>query len=246
MDRSDPFPTSPLRPTDLVAEELLHVVLRLERAPWPESQGTYAAGLLALAIRCDFAPAKAEVYRWFTREAGGSLVAHGESHRANLRDAFHEAVAIIPELLLRYRAGLDPGRRPNLRSMLVKWIHWRAGDLYEAEQRYAGRRSTRPIDERAAPATAEAAVELREVLALLDGAAPHLRALRLVGLGHSIAEAARLTGVSRQHIYRMRDALWWAHRGFEAPRRRQGRGPRSVVRRRWFGPDGGGPDEEGQ
>ena len=36
---------------------------------------------------------------------------------------------------------------------------------------------------------------------------PVARALRLVGFGHTIAGAARLTGASRQQIYRAREAL---------------------------------------
>lgn len=245
MGQGETFPAPRLRRTDAIAEQLLDVVLRLERAPWPRAQQSYAAGLIGLATRCDLGPAKAEIYRWFAREAGGSLVVSDERHRENLRDAFHEAVTLIPDLLLRFRAGLDPDRRPNLRSMLVKWIHWRAGDLHDAERRHTGRCTSLQVDDRAVPARAELAVELGEVLALLDGEVPRVRALRLVGLGYSVAEAARLTGASRQQIYRVRDALWWTCRGVEAPRRKRGAAANSADRRR-RGVSGDAPDEGGQ
>lgn len=208
-----------MRPTDRVAERLLRVVLRLERAPWPGAQSAYAAALLALATRCHLPVAKAEVYRWFVCQAGGSLVAVGHGRRERLRDAFHDAVARLPEVLLRFRAGLDSGRRPNVRSMLVKWIYWRAGDLYSAEQRHDARKAIEQVEDQPAPERTDATVELGEVLALLDGADPRQRALRLVALGHSVAHAARLTGASRQQVYRARDALWQEYRGVDPPRR---------------------------
>lgn len=141
------------------------------------------------------------------REAGGALVVRDPQRRENLRDAFHEAVATIPDLLLRLRAGLDPGRRPNLRSMLVKWIAWAANENYRREHRHAKRRFPYRVDDRLTPERPDHVVLLREVLALLDGADPTRRALRLVGLGVPIAEAARRTGVSRQKIYRVRALL---------------------------------------
>lgn len=200
-----------MRPTDPIAERLLGLVLRLESAPWPRAQRAYARGLRALASRCDAPAAKAEIYRWLVREAGGALAGEDAAHRETLRDALHDAIARAPELLTRFHAGLDPERRPNLRSMLVRWIHWRAGNLRCAERRYAGRRWPLLVDDRPTPTRAEAVVELREVLALLDAGSPRCRALWLVGLGHSIMAAARLTGASRQQIYRARDTLRAAH-----------------------------------
>ncbi len=196
-----------MRPTDPDAERLLMAALRLEGAPWPRALQAYGAQLLALATRCEGPAAKAEVYRWFMREAGGALVVRDPQRRQNLRDAFHEAIATMPDLLLRFRAGLDPGRRPNLRSMLVKWIEWAANEHYRREQRHAKRRFPYRADDRLTPERPDHVVLLREVLALLDGADPTRRALRLVGLGVPIAEAARRTGVSRQKIYRVRALL---------------------------------------
>lgn len=197
----------PMRATDPVAERLLGVVLRLENAPWPGALRAYGASLLALASRCEQPAAQAEIYRWFLREAGGALVVFDDARRARLQDAFHDMVVAIPGVLLRFRAGLDPGRRPNLQSMLVKWIEWRAGDLHRSEARHASRRAPYRADDRLASGAPDLALQLVEVLALLRGADPIKRALRLVGLGYSIASAARLTGVSRQKIYRARRAL---------------------------------------
>lgn len=196
-----------MRPTDPTAERLLRVVLCLESAPWPAALSAYDAGLLALTIRCEGPAAKAEVYRWFMREVGGALVVRGDERRARRVDAFHDAIATIDSLLLRFRAGLDPERRPNLRSMLVKWIEWRAKDHLRSDARHTSRRAAYADDARAAPGNPYFAVRVAEVLALLDGAEPVDRALRLVGLGHTVSEAARLTGASRQQIYRARGTL---------------------------------------
>ena len=196
-----------MRPTDPIAARLLGVVLRLESAPWPSSMRAYGAALLALSARCDRAPAKAEVYRWFSEAARGALVSRVPARYDCLRDAFHDMVAAIPSILLRFRASLDPSRRPNLRSMLVFMIHWRANTAYKARALYASRRAALLYDPRCAADRPDATTELREVLALLDGADPRHRALALVALGHNIADAARLTGVSRQAIYRIRDQL---------------------------------------
>lgn len=196
-----------MRPTDPAAERMLGVVLRLESAPWPGAQSAYGANLLALSTRCERPAAKAEIYRWFMREGGGALVSRHEERRADLRDAFHEMVAKIPWILLHFRAGLDADRRPNLKSMLVRWIGWRANGLYKSRQRHASRRAPYRLSDQLAPGGPDIAAQLGEVLALLDGADPVIRALRLVGLGHTIAGAARLTGVSRQKIYRARSAL---------------------------------------
>lgn len=194
--------------TDLVAERLLLTVLRLESAPWPAALRAYGAALLALAIRCERPSAKAEVYRWFLREAGGALRDRHESRRECLRDAFHDTIARMPGILMRCRAALDPARRPNLRSMLVAAIRWRANGLHRSVHgRHDTRRAPYIGDDRRAAGTPDLVVEMREVLALVSGADPRYRALLLVGAGHTVAEAARLTGVSRQTIYRMRDLL---------------------------------------
>ncbi len=197
-----------MRPTDPVAERMLMVVLRLESAPWPGAMRAYGAALLALAIRCERAPAKGEIYRWFVRAAGGALSHRDAARRECLHDAFHDTVTCISGRLLRFRAGLDPSRRPNLRSMLVAWIGWRAKELYRSRRwRHDHRRVPYRVDDRPASSRPDLAVELDEVLALLGGADPRRRALRLVAMGCTIAEAARLTGVSRQAIYRIREAL---------------------------------------
>lgn len=183
---------------------MLAVVLRLEAASWPGAMRAYSAALLALATRCERAPAKGEIYRWFMRVAGGALMAADEERRECLRDAFHDAVVRIPGILLRWRSGLKPSRSPNLRSMLVAWIRWRGTAVYRARRRHASRHVRLVDHDRVAPGRPDRATELREVLALLDGANPRQRALLLVAEGHTIASAARLTGVTRQTIYRIR------------------------------------------
>ena len=197
-----------MRGTDPIAERLLAVALRLESAPWPAAMKAYGASLLALATRCERPAAKAEVYRWFTRAASGALRDRHDHRRECLRDAFHDTVARIPGILMRFRAALDPARPPNLRSMLVAAIRWRAKGLYRSlHGRHDARRGHIDADGRRVAGGPDIALEMREVLALLRGADPRYRALLLVGAGHTVAEAARLTGVSRQTIYRVRDEL---------------------------------------
>lgn len=202
------------REQDPVARRMLATVQRLEAAPWPAAKQAYRAMLVALASRCEDPAAKSEVYRWFKRAAGGSLVVHGPDHRDCLRDAFHEAVARIPGLLLQFRAGLTNDRRPNIQSMLVAWIRWRANDLYRSLYlRHRGRQS-QGVDAMTHLASLpaydnpEIAVIAADICGLLvsDGSPPS-HALLIVAQEYTIAEAARLTGASRQQIYRERQRL---------------------------------------
>lgn len=201
--------TPPVRQRDPSVRHMLGALLELEASPWPAAMRSYGAMLVALSARCERCQgAKAEVYRWYMRELAGSLVVHGPERRECLQDALHEAVARIPGLLLHFRAGLDASKAPNFRSMLAAWVRWRAKDLYRSTwRRHADRRAELVWDGRAAPGSQASTVEANEVLALLGGEAPTSRALRMVGLGYGVAEAARRTGVSRQAIYRARRAL---------------------------------------
>ncbi len=194
---------------------MLAALLRLEAEPWPGGLRAYSAMLVALSSRCEqHRAAKGEIYDWLERVAGGALVVRNEVRRECLRDAFHEAVASIDGLLLHFRAGLRDDRRPNLRSMLVAWIVWRAGDLRRSlHQRHDDRRS-RGVDATLHLAVTpvadnpETTVITADIAAMLaaDGS-PAARALLLVGAGYSVAEAARRTGASRQQVYRARGLL---------------------------------------
>jgi len=201
-----------MRERDPTARRLLAEVLRLEEQTWPTVRSRYSTTLIALADRCAPKSGKAEVYRWAMRHIGGVLVERGERRRECLTDALHEAVALSPSILLQFRAGLDVGRRPNIRSMLAAWINWRGGDFFESRyrrhQRHAEAVFTRcPLPD--AYASPEAGTSAREMIHRLwpDGD-PASRGLLLHGAGHSIAEAARRTGASRQQIYRRRERLW--------------------------------------
>lgn len=199
-----------MREHDPAARALLAELLRLEAQRWPAVRPAYSAVLLTLADRCSTKPAKAEVYRWALRHIGGVLVDRDARWRECLVDGFHEAVALAPSILLRFRAGLDRSRRPNLRSMLAAWIHWRARDFFRSRHdRYARRIQVMtarglPRQEVASPWATAVARQMIERLA--DEGLPS-RGLLLHGVGYSVAEAARRTGASRQQIYRRRARL---------------------------------------
>jgi len=204
---------SPKREVDAEACRLLARLVELEARPWPAGRGQYSATLIALSIRCESKAGKAELMRWFERTCGGALVVADERRRECLRDGLHELVARSAGVLLRFRAGLTATRSPNLGSMLVAWVFWRANDLFASLYgRHAARASSWPqglIEGVGGTASGnpEGMAAGRELWALLDPERPTHRALMMVGLGHSIAEAARRTGCSRQQIYRAREIL---------------------------------------
>lgn len=200
-----------MRERDPAARRLLAELLRLEGLPWPAVRPAYSGLLIALADRCSTKSAKAEVYRWAHHQIGGVLVDRDERRRECLVDALHEAVAIAPSILLRFRTGLDRGRRPNIRSMLAAWITWRAGDFFEARYRRHRRHADAVVAhwsaQRPTP-TPEVTANAREiVLCLWRDGDPAGRGLLLHGIGHSVADAARRSGSSRQQIYRRRNQL---------------------------------------
>lgn len=201
---------SPKREVDPEARRLIARVVELETCPWPEAIADYSEALMALAIRCEAKPGKAELMRWFERHGGGALMAYGEAWRESLRDAFHEVIARSAGVLQQFRAGLTPERAPNLRSMLVACVTWRANDLHTSfYRRHTPYRDRRSVDSDRVLSIAglhNPAIEAasREIWARLDPERPEHRALMLVGMGFSVAEAARRTGCSRQQIYRSR------------------------------------------
>ncbi len=200
----------PKREIDLEARRLIGRVCDLERQGWPEARDAYAEALLALAIRCEAKPGKAEILRWLLRVSGGLFNIRDARWRECAQDALHEVVALSAGQLLRCRSGLEAAPAPNLRSMFGAIIWWRAKGFFESRYRrhvrhlapwamHAGRVAhtagpSRPVEEAIG----------REVWALLDPGSPGDAALMLVGVGFSIAEAARRTGLSRQVIYRCR------------------------------------------
>lgn len=200
-----------MREVDPEAVRLLAHLLGVESSPWPVARTAYAEALLALAIRCEAAPAQAEIFRWAHAEFA-ALTQHRDPQTVEARhDAMTDLVTGFSGLLLRWRAGLDDAIRPNIRSMIRAYIIWRANQHLESRHRRHARREMAPSPTHARPARRARAHVLAEADALCRQLAeadhPAARALLLVGLGHSIAEAARRTGASRQQIYRYRDAL---------------------------------------
>lgn len=204
-----PKSAPPARQRDPTARRMLADLLALEGSPWPEARPEYADALLAFATRCERIEAQAEMYRWARRELGGYLVHRDPRVRECRADALADAVATLPGLLLRFRAGLDDHRRPNLVSMLRAALLWASNDMLESRYRRHDRRErpARLDHEQAAVGRPDATLLIREVRDLLAGGARTSIALWLIGLGHAVAEAARQTGASRQAIYRARDAL---------------------------------------
>lgn len=202
-------PSPPAREADPEARRLIAHLLHLETHPWPATLPAYADALLTLATRCDARPAKAEALRWLHRDLARALHHRAPALRAARADALHDLVATFPTHLLRLRAALHPHTAPNIRSMLAIAIAWNANDLHKSRVARHHRRET-PLTERPAathladPYTATLARQLAAHLAAADAPA---RALLHVARGESIASAARLTGASRQQIYRAREHL---------------------------------------
>lgn len=206
---TDRTATPPVRQRDPLALRMLIDVLALERRPWPETRPAYAAALLALGTRLDRVEARAEWYRWAVVEFGGLLMHRRALVRECRADALADITAEIAGTVLRFRSGLDDARRPNLRSMIRASIIWRAGDTIESHHERHARRAVPELrdDDRRAVGDPETAALAREAIDGLDRDNPAHRALMMVGIGFSVAEAARATGASRQQIYRAREGL---------------------------------------
>jgi len=207
-----PKSTPPVRQRDPTARRMLAGVLALEGSHWPETRPAYAAALLALATRCEQVEARAEMYRWGLAEFRGYLLDRSDRVSECRVDALADMATGIAGMLLRLRSGLNDDRRPNLASMLRKALIWIAKDIYRSRyERHASRTAPELRDnERPAVGRTDSRTLANEVLALLadePGATRTSKSLRMVGLGYSIAEAARRTGASRQQIYRARDEL---------------------------------------
>ncbi len=204
-----PKSTPPVRQRDPTARRMLADVLALEGSRWPETRPAYAAALLRLATRCERIEARAEMYQWATVEFGGLLNQRSERVSECRADALADVVAEIAGTLLRFRSGLDDARWPNLTSMLRAAMLWTSTDIYRIRyERHTSRTAPELRDgDRPAVGRPDARTLANEVLALLADDARTSKALRLVGLGYSVAEAARRTGASRQQIYRARDEL---------------------------------------
>lgn len=194
--------------TDPIARRLLDNVLALERRPWPETRSAYADALLALGTQCERTEARAELHRWAMTTLGELLQHPNETMRECRVDAMADMVATLPGILFRFRSGLTDHRRPNATSMLRAWLIWRSGDIFESTHARHRRRWSSPDGRhRVASDNPEMSTLAREVIDRLDRDKPTHQALMLVGLGESVAEAARRMGVSRQSTYRAWDDL---------------------------------------
>lgn len=197
--------------SDPEAAALLAELGRLELGRWPDGVDAYRAGLLALAQRCETRPAAvAEVYHWAREAVAAYLHAVGPELAECRADALVDVALGAAGLLLRWRAGVHEGRRPNLASMVRYRVRARGKDLYVTRhRRHHGpqrRRASPSALDRLAAMTADPSlvVYAAKVVRLLDDSDPARRALLWVGAGASIAEAARRTGASRQQVYRCR------------------------------------------
>lgn len=192
------------RETNPEARRLIAEVERIERDPWPGALDAYGAALLALGVQCEAPAGKAEVFRWLSAALAGVLNPTDPQLRELRVDALADVVSTIDGRLYAFRAALDHRCRPNLRSMLRAAVIWQAGDI--ATTRYRRHDRRRVYIERphfTSPGSPYLTTLAREVVAHLSALdTPVARALLLVGSGESIAAAARLTGASRQQIYR--------------------------------------------
>lgn len=196
-----------MREADPSTGQLLAEVERLEAEPWPAVMPAYVAVIAQLATRCEARSGRAAVYRWARRRLGMVLTSGELRWREAINDALHDLVAQSAGWLWRYRAGVGPRRPPRLRAAIVRWLRWRASDLILARHRRHERGRALVVPELVGPNDPCAAALLRQVLALLDLDDHRHRALALVAIGHSVAEAARRTGASRQQVYRARVEL---------------------------------------
>lgn len=200
-----------MREVDPEARRLIAAVLELEAAPWPDAMPAYAEATFALALRCEFRPGKAELYRWACR-ALAPVLRSGPPEQQQCRfDALADAVTLGLTTLLRFRAGLHASRRPNLRSMLRAMVIWKGNDRLESMYRRHRRRAV-PVSGAVAEGVGRDAVSfervwLGEVLDALADEGELGRAVLMVGEGVRVARASRRTGVSRQQIYRAQARL---------------------------------------
>ncbi|MCA9559166.1 MAG: helix-turn-helix domain-containing protein [Myxococcales bacterium] len=189
-------------------------MLALEREPWPGVNGhtqlRYAAGLVRLSALIEPESGTTAFFLWLHKRLGGvTRSRRGQRWEECANDAIADAAVSGAGLMLRYRVALDARRRPQLVSMLLAWILWQAKDLYGS--RYGRHDARRAVVADLVPPPVHPpspCVQVRARLALehlLRGQRPAERGLLLHAIGHSVAEAARRTGASRQQIYRQRD-----------------------------------------
>lgn len=198
--------------TPAVLEEVLH----LETAghlDTPVRVGIYRRALEALAaeLRHDERgqTVRSGVARWLLSITGLESGPNGDIWREHLWDATAELVShpdALPNLLERASTRLKPEIRPNLQSLLLARLRWRARDLQRARQSKAPEVASA---HRAVPAS-DAASEARLVAGLaVDGALTNFaqdtatrHVMERLLLGDTVADAARATGMTRQAVYR--------------------------------------------
>lgn len=200
-------------PTPAVLEEVLHLEIagRLET---PARAGIYRRSLEALAEELR-SPVRGPEVRsglalWLLGAAGlESGPEGGDVWRELLWDATAELVShesTLPDLLNRAAERLGPGVRPNLQSMLLARVRWRARDLQRARQSRAPEVSSalkaEPSDEQAAHARLIAGLAVDGALKMFADDPPTRRVMERLLLGDNVADAARATGLTRQAVYR--------------------------------------------
>lgn len=204
-------------PTPAVLEEVLH----LEASGTLDTTvraGIYRRALEALSgeLRQEAQGGRVRtgVGRWLLKATGLTEGPDtGVAWQEHLWDATAELIShptALPDLLDRAAERLTPEIRPNLQSLLMARLRWRARDLQRARQQRAPEvasilRGT-PAAEAAEPRIIAGLAVEGALAQLADEPAARLAVERLL-LGDSVAEAARLTGLSRQAIYRRLDRV---------------------------------------
>ncbi len=166
---------------------------------------------LAASLRADDAPARSALSDWLL--AGLGLLpepALGEPWREALWDAAADLLADaegLADLLEKAAARLDARDAParlNLLSMLRAKAAWRAKDKLRRRRAWQQRRAPAEADHGAVDPQARCVAGLVVArVAQRFGDEPGLGdALAALLAGHSVTEAARRTGLSRQAVYR--------------------------------------------
>lgn len=197
-------------------EELDHLTDR-----WPETMDEYAASVRVLAAELRQTDARRRQAAWqplhdmLARELAPLLFPRGGAERQARRDAWNEMICDVPALA----AALDDAaakfkaeRTPNFVSLFRARLIWKANDIIESEVRRHDRR-VRPVADphalrgqttAAQPPRCERRILAQQLVAEFTRRDPvDGRIFRLLMDDLSIAEIARLTGRSRQQIYRL-------------------------------------------
>lgn len=227
---SAPQAAQPQQTSDPLSAILaIESAVRSDPNSWDDHlRGRYCAALVALAtgLRAQDEGTRLAFWHWLNRGLAALLCCRDETIRVMRIDAITDMV-VEGEWTggqLEAAAGRirRSRKRPNLLSFLKMRLIHNARDAHRSRrQRYDDREVL--VDHVDGPDYAPA--RLAHARVLIEQIDPYVRdldqqwSLMLVGMGETIAEAARRTGLSRQQIYRLRERLRAA---VDGPGRRKG------------------------